>query len=452
MMPHVLVHGQSIPSARRQIAKRRPIAGASSAHRRSVSPPFQAAVTKGLSRRAARLLLEGDHEGRYAGRNDSEAGYRLTMALATAASQPGRQWTPGEFAQALIYTPTPGGAWARELYRSKGAEYAERKLAAMLDKARQYVTGRPAITCRQDAFEKLQHVRRHIERMVWSGRCGDTDLKNLTVRLRECERLGGPEHEMSVRRLAEEMNCAKNTAQDSNTRLKELGFLALVTSGRGQERGSRWVLRVPPEAGDDRGAQLGQCPATEVKGGQAPVSVTHDDTRKLARIIGHDAFHRWAHGANGARVLTQLDTQEGRSVKELAEVLGLHRTTVARRLDKLMDDRLVEELDGLFYLAAELDGGDGVRPESSALDKAAERRETQGAQARRRDFHRVERAFYRTLRERVQQKVNAWIEERRRLVPEGAVDLATGEITDPAWQGWDVSDPYRPVPKPAWAA
>ncbi|MGA5411532.1 MarR family transcriptional regulator [Streptomyces lavendulocolor] len=453
MMPHVRARGQSIPATRRQLNDQKRIASTSSPHRRTVSPRVHAAVTRGLSDRTARLLLEGDTEGRYASNNDTEAGYRITMAIAAGASQPGREWTPADFIQALIYTPTPGGEWARELWRAKGVEYAERKLTAMLAKARAFVAEEPAVTCRQSAWERIQGVRALVDRMRWTGGGGgDTDLKNLTVRLGICELVGGLEHELSVRRQAEEMNCSKTTAQNSNRRLEERGLLRMVSSGKGKDRGSRWVLQLPEDVRAERGAQPGHSSAAEGRGGQGPVPDTHEDTRSLAKLIGHDAFHRWGHGANGARLLTQLEAGEGRSVKELADALGLHRTTVVRRLERLVDDGLVEKLEGLFYRVMDLGNEDGVQPEPALLQKAAERRETDGAQRRRKDFHRAERAWYRLFRDAVRRKVNTWIEERRRLVPADVVDMRTGEILDPAWRGWDVSDPYRPVPRPAWAA
>ncbi len=93
----------------------------------------------GLSGRARQLLLEGDTEGRYAGRTAADSGYRLTMALAVAVSQPGREWTLAPWWEALVLRPTAGGAWARSLRSRKGERYAEGKLAGMLDKARTYV-------------------------------------------------------------------------------------------------------------------------------------------------------------------------------------------------------------------------------------------------------------------------------------------------------------------------
>lgn len=77
----------------------------------------------GLSGQARRLLLEGDLERRYTGRTAGDGGYRMTMALAVAVSQPGREWTFAQWWEALVLRPTAGGAWARSLRSRKGERY-----------------------------------------------------------------------------------------------------------------------------------------------------------------------------------------------------------------------------------------------------------------------------------------------------------------------------------------
>ncbi|MEV7156973.1 hypothetical protein AB0N77_20475 [Streptomyces misionensis] len=105
-------------------------------------------------------LLEGDVTGRYRAATDSDSGYRITMALAVGCSQPGRVWTPGDFFQALLYTPARGEVWARHLRERKVTDYVEAKLTAMLGKARRLVADAELITCRQDALEAIEAVPR----------------------------------------------------------------------------------------------------------------------------------------------------------------------------------------------------------------------------------------------------------------------------------------------------
>ncbi|MEV4505401.1 winged helix-turn-helix domain-containing protein [Streptomyces klenkii] len=71
--------------------------------------------------------------------------------------------------------------------------------------------------------------------------------------------------------------------------------------------------------------------------------------RALAAVMGHDAFHHWAHSGSGARLLACLDPLEGKSKRELAEAVGLHPTTVKRRMDRLVEDSLAELTDNLYY-------------------------------------------------------------------------------------------------------
>ncbi|MGW7594938.1 winged helix-turn-helix transcriptional regulator [Streptomyces rubiginosohelvolus] len=179
------------------------------------------------------------------------------------------------------------------------------------------------------------------------------------------------------------------------------------------------------------------------------MSLAHTDTRNLARLVSLDAFHHYGHGANGARLLTLLEEEEGKSRAELQTATGLDRTTVSRRLSALVADGLVAEVEGLFYLVSALAGPAGVMPDQQVLQETAKVRGTAGAGARRRARHVRERLNYRRWRaERRSRHVDVVL----RLVPAGVVDVVTGEIIDPAWEGWDVSDPYRPVPRPRRAA
>ncbi|MFC5148893.1 helix-turn-helix domain-containing protein [Streptomyces aureoversilis] len=64
--------------------------------------------------------------------------------------------------------------------------------------------------------------------------------------------------------------------------------------------------------------------------------------------MAHDAFHHWAHAGSGARLLSCLHPLDGRSARELAEAAGLHRTTVQRRMHRLVADGLAEQADDLY--------------------------------------------------------------------------------------------------------
>ncbi|MFE0777017.1 hypothetical protein [Streptomyces sp. NPDC058861] len=237
----------------------------------------------GLSGRARRLLLEGDAERRYAGRTTADSGYRLTMALAVAVSQPGREWTLAQWWEALVLRRTAGGVWARSLRSRKGERYAEGKLAGMLDKARAFVGASGAIVCRADAMVAIARLRAAVEAVVWPGPGGGTDLKNLTARLQLAEQAGGLEHEVSVRQLAELMGCARSTVEASNSRLRAAGWLSLVTAGTG-ERSSAWSLRIPPEA-EESCAGPGHRPAPGERG---------QGVSRMCTPAGRSAPARWA--------------------------------------------------------------------------------------------------------------------------------------------------------------
>ncbi|MCX4826583.1 hypothetical protein OG883_43885 [Streptomyces sp. NBC_01142] len=401
-----------------------------------------------LSRRSQHLLLEGDVEGRYAGHNDAESGYRLTAALALACSQPGREWTPADFHHALIYTPTPGGWWARKLRERKGVQYAENKLTAMLENARAFAGTRGTITGRPDALENIAEIRYAVESLAWPTRGGGAvDHKNLAARLSRCDRAGGADHTIAVRPLAEAMGCAKSTAEKSNERLEKAGWLIKEEVGSGKNHGTRWRLKIPdPVRAHLACAESGQIltPHPPLQLETVPDPHTFTDTAALAEVMAHDAFHHYGHGTSGARLLACLDVTEGLSPAQLQQATTLHRTTVARRLDKLVADGLAHEREGLYYLSPDLAGPVRLHPDDEVLTQAAEQQGTTGRGERRRERHARERANYQRWKaERTRRRHP----ERPRpvLVPEGVVDPETGELLDERWRGWDTSDPTRPV-------
>lgn len=220
----------------------------------------------GLSAHARRLLLEGDTQRRYGGSTEGEAGFRVTAALAAMFSQPGRAFSQADFYAALVLRPTAGGAWARGLRASKGERYLEDKLAEMLDKARAFCAASPPLTNRADAGLEIARARQAVERHTWRGRAAGADEKNLVARLRLAEKAGGLVHQVSVRQLAELMGCARSTAEASNSRLTEQGWLRMLDAAGGRGEGSVWRLLVPEAAGD-RCAAPGQFPPAG-EGGQ----------------------------------------------------------------------------------------------------------------------------------------------------------------------------------------
>lgn len=409
---------------------------------------------RGLSERMRRVLLEGDATGRYGGTNDADTGFRITMALAVACSQPHRPWTPADFYEALLYTPTAGGTWARKLRERKGTDYIEAKLAAMLDKARRLVSDGPVIASRQDAIVAIEQVRQVVEDQSWStadlrnNGLHRSDLKNLVARLGLCERAGGLEHGASVRQLAEEMGCARATVEASNRRLVDKHWLELVKSGSGKKHSSVWRLKIPdrlrtPVAAETSAAGVGRSPTPGYRGAGTVPAARTTDTRAIGTLMNHDAFHHYGHGLSGARILACLDPLDGHDNRALQTATGLHRSTVQRRLRRLVDDGLAVERDGKYYLAPTLAGPDGLRRDEEVLDTSAHERGTSGRSLTRTQRHQRERTHYRQ-----------WLEHRhaRRtrpprlvLVPAGVIDTDTGELLDERWRGWDLSDPHHPT-------
>ncbi|MER8091512.1 hypothetical protein ABTZ57_42535 [Streptomyces sp. NPDC094048] len=121
-------------------------------------------VRRPLSTRSRRLLLADDVEGRYAERDDPDSGYRITMALTLACSQPGR----GVDVSRL----PPGADLHFDLRRLVGAQAARAQGHAVRGeqadrdaghKAREFAARHSAITGLPDALEKIAEVRHAVE-------------------------------------------------------------------------------------------------------------------------------------------------------------------------------------------------------------------------------------------------------------------------------------------------
>ncbi|MFJ9855840.1 winged helix-turn-helix domain-containing protein [Streptomyces sp. NPDC101150] len=388
-----------------------------------------------LSKRAQHLLIHGDTDNRYTSRNTADTGYRTTMALAVACSQPGRTWTPADLYEVLVHRPTPAGTWARHLRARKGTDYTTTKLADMLERAREFVGHRPVIEDRTDAIVDLTRLRDTIEDHPWKGRTGGTDQKNLTARLRLAELAGGCDHTVSVRHLAELMGCAKSTAVSSNQRLVNGGFLKLLQAGKNTEA-SLWQLTFPTTASTRAPRASPAHPPTARERGAGSVP----ETRRLHSLMAHDAFHAWAHGTSGARLLATLDQTDGTTTRQLALATGLHPSTVRRRMSALVKDNLARQTEGLYYLVHHVH----TREETHILTTAAINQGTSGHGAKRQLRHARDRDQYAKWRAHRAENRHA-DRARLKLVPEGTVNPETGELTDLRWQGWDVSDPAHPT-------
>ncbi|MEU4359949.1 hypothetical protein [Streptomyces virginiae] len=124
-------------------------------------------------------------------------------------------------------------------------------------------------------------------------------------------------------------------------------------------------------------------------------------------------------------------------------------------MDKLVEDGLAEEADGLIYLPRHLAADEGLRPDADQLQQVALARGTAGLGERRRKRHSDQRRYYRDW---LTARAKRSVERRRpggvrlRLVPEDVVDETTGELRNTAWRGWIVDDPYHPTwPTPPWS-
>ncbi|MEU6290343.1 winged helix-turn-helix transcriptional regulator [Streptomyces sp. NPDC046988] len=302
----------------------------------------------------------------------------------------------------------------------------------MLSRARDFVASSSPIQSRPDAGIALAEHRTYVENLPRWGRSYPTDIKNLLARLSIAEQAGGFEHTLSVRQLAELMGSADSTAQLSNKRLQERGLLRQLDHGN-ESDSATWLLTRPLHVEDTATrSEVGTVTAPPPRQmGRVP------DSLVFAAIMAHDAFHYFAHGVTGARILAALDVTEGASVSELAQGCGHHPTTVRRRLRALEEDGLVVELEGLYYLS-------DLEISHRRMDAAAERAGTSGRAELRRSRHQQQREGFRLwTAARRQAASRGWMPTPS--VPEQVQMAFQQGRSVPGWEGWNVSDPMRPV-------
>ncbi|MET9419022.1 winged helix-turn-helix domain-containing protein [Streptomyces klenkii] len=325
-------------------------------------------------------------------RSAGDSGYALTMALAVAASQPGRAWSPTLFYEALVLRPTAGGAWARSLRARKSDVHVLSKLTGLLERARLFAGAQEPIVCRADTLVEVAAVREAVERHPWRGSKGGVDERNLTAHLARCKRAG-------ARRFGAAARGGRGVCEvHGGGQQPPAGGGGLARAGEAARRyGDCVALRVSLVLLRPRGLGLVVWVRRQDIGqlrGAGGVPMMHEaarrrDSRALAAVMGHDAFHHWAHGGSGAWLLSCLDPLDGESQRDLAEAVGLHRITVKWRMDRLVEDGLAELADDLYYLPRHLADHAGLDADQEELERGSD-----GLGERRRQRHAQQRAAY----------------------------------------------------------
>lgn len=303
-------------------------------------------ASSAIPARVERLLVEGDAEGALPSRSE------VIQTIAFAYFTAGRSFE--DFLTAVLNPANRGGEKAQEMGGKEARAYLQRAYSQAAS-----FTPNPSVVRRQirqpSDLASIGNIR-------WSGVAGATDRACLEALLHKALRLSSDIFGMSVRELGELAGVRKDTAARSLRRLRSEGLIEQVQpSLRGKP--AIWRLMVQVE---DSQIHMGRGHVLTVPRSPRPIP---------------DAF-RWSGlGPNGYRVWKA--TRELHQPGVIAENLGIHPSTVRRRLAQLADVGLVERRDqdrGWYYIYRD-------------LRAVAEDLGVDGSLAQQKEYHARERQY-----------------------------------------------------------
>ncbi len=327
----------------------------------------------------ADLLRHGDRTRRYTTRSE------VVQALAVAAVNAG--WSRQQLLDELLDPRNEGGARVRQ------QRDADAYVARSWTRAAEFIAASPPISDPSAARAAIAELRdladAHPDR--WRGKTGLTDRKVFEAHLEIATAAAHLQHTASIRQVAETAGVHRDTVLRAQGRLRADRLLTLVDVGEGT-LASRWRLPDPQRVSWPNTATS---PHTPTPGASGRVPPRHDLWRM--RALGSAAWQVARHLHAQALTLDQL-----------AAATRLHRRTLQRALQRLVNHRLVEKVRDAWQLV------------SDEFDQAARRAGLAGAGQRQRVVHLEDRQAYRLWR------------ARRRLAfvgdqPHTLVDPVTGE-------------------------
>jgi hypothetical protein len=347
-----------------------------------------------LSRRMARLMIEGDVDDTYAltarRRRDKSAsnnhGHAVTCALATATARAG--WHRSQFLDALLEWPSKAGAHARSMRHNKGHKEAEPYLQRVWDRAQTFMQG-STISDRKDAVADLMELRSIIASMPWKGTAENTALRVLMAFWHAARKAGGRTFTLSYREAAEIAGCTAATAYKAvQKRLKDR-WVRLMENGEG-ESGSTWYLM---NGSHKRNIPKG-APASPRPSNVSPVRSLEVDADVLQRLIGLDAFAHRGLGMSSLKVLAALAARDSQTVKELIETACISQATAYRVLKLLAKHSLAAKVGEVWQLTETAQ--EALSEAWGGWDEVADQEGTLGTLARRQALHKAQREVWLT--------------------------------------------------------
>lgn len=315
-------------------------------------------------------LVSGEHG--YASR--SEAVMAVTLAMVNA------RWDWPDYYAAMTDETNGLSAWALRRSgsrRRRSRRDAYRRLARTWDKAVARVQDRPAVRTRTEIRQQIALMMDRAKWWGWTGRTKVLDQRLLAAIHRRFAKLGKLVWSISVREASWWTGRGLSTVARALHRLVERGWLRLESPGHLKADGTALAATYRLVCPDQEIREVGSCSENSharrggpSSGGGVPVCDTS----------GVDVFS--ALGLHAAHLYDALSTGS-MSARELAEMTGLHRSTVYRQAPRLIEAGLVVKDEHGLYHRTEQD-----------LDKAAAELGVVGhAEAKRRRYELAAVAF-----------------------------------------------------------
>jgi Mn-dependent DtxR family transcriptional regulator len=226
--------------------------------------------------------------------------------------------------------------------------HPRRWLEAQWNKAERFVANNPPVADRVQAMAEVASLREAVEQSVWSGVAGTTDRLVVLAHLAIAERSGKLYHSASVREVAETLGIKAETVARSHRRLRDKGWLQLVTPyRRGTTEATIWKVQEPRNS-SNAARKIG---TVITSGGGVRRTVP------MVRVVQpHDVWRRGGLGLGAGLVWSQTDAHYPVQAKAVAGDIGKHPSVVRRHFTKLEKHGLVvKSASGWLRGLADLD-------------------------------------------------------------------------------------------------
>ena len=258
-----------------------------------------------------------------------------------------------------LFIPYPAGGKFQEIFK-KNPDNAIRYLIRSYENAKQYAK-KNISKGRRKAMQAMSWA----DSKIWKGRTGSNDYAVFLAHTRIAYKSGKVEYHASCRELAEKAGMSIKGVSNANKRLEEKRLIEKVKSSTNN---LATIYRI-------RGVQTYTLPHS-------------NNVRECVTLHNHDVFRFHGLGKPGCEIWEAL--QEGpKTIKELINETGRHRTTIKRKLEKMSN--IVDIRTGEIVSMILFDGKKYEAKENVDMDYIAELLGTEGMGERQKERHIRER-------------------------------------------------------------